>query len=665
MARTSYLMRREGRYYVQARLARHVARIAGRELYRASLRTADYRQARQRLVECMTWVHRMNDTNDYVSLFEKNALQVRQYLADTWPISEERLVARRNYEELLKNMVRRARAVGCDTTMIEPDFQSLLNYLVRQNVDAEEWLRKIDNHRHYERGRADVEAKLGFAAAPASFRSSAPQMPFAVEHSSPEHSSANMSVQAHLRPPEPPWASNDANVENPPALFEGVVPEELFDAEPFVPPSPAPERSASAPAAATTSPVRMSEALSAYLAYDVAQRGNADARSIASLVVQFIIDMMDDPYLHDFDAAMASRIDEMMPDIPDRSKIPREHCVSLAARYRYALEHGWDELKRLTEARLQNNYHGALSRFFAWAIEASHYPHAKPVFSKTSPENLVSIQRDAFNPSEVRLILSQPLFTGCKSADWIWVPGHCFLQDHIYWGYVLSFLTGLRAGELGQIELDDIEEVDGIYYLQLRGFNPSKGRVARKDVKRFKTQASHRTIPLHPLLLDLGLLERVSELRAIACPMLFPEWEPYLKPGGEMRWGQPLTKSFQYLKRKVKLDRFDVTLYSSRHWFADLVDNTDIKHVTRTRIMGHSSRSDMPARYGSKQRLTTRDLKQIVGATSPVIDEMTELLMGAKHRAERGEMTVLKPWLLPHNWSEHYKEKLLAPDRRK
>ena len=161
MARTSYLMRREGRYYVQARLARHVAMVAGRKLYRASLRTADYRQARHRLVECMTWIHRMNDTIDYVSLFEKNALQLRQYLADAWPVSAERLVGRRNYEELLKNMVRRARSVGCDPTMVEPDFQALLNHFVRQNVDAEIWLRKIENQHHYERGRADVEAGLG------------------------------------------------------------------------------------------------------------------------------------------------------------------------------------------------------------------------------------------------------------------------------------------------------------------------------------------------------------------------------------------------------------------------------------------------------------------------------------------------------------------------
>ncbi len=76
MARISYLMRREGRYYVQARLAPHVAAFAGRSLYRASLRTADYRRARQRLVECMTWVVRMNDTIDYVSLFQKNVVQL-------------------------------------------------------------------------------------------------------------------------------------------------------------------------------------------------------------------------------------------------------------------------------------------------------------------------------------------------------------------------------------------------------------------------------------------------------------------------------------------------------------------------------------------------------------------------------------------------------------
>lgn len=415
--------------------------------------------------------------------------------------------------------------------------------------------------------------------------------------------------------------------------------------------------SATAAIGAETSNDRLSVVLSDYIADDEKHRGNADARSIVSLIVRFIIDMLDDPTMRELDADMAARIDDMLPDIPNRESIPREHAASLASRYRYAQKHGWDNLERLTEARLKNGYHNALSRFFDWAIRKSRYPHPKPIFQKTSDENLVSIQRDAFNDGEVRAIFSQPLFVGSKTASRIWSPGGCLVQSHLYWGYILSMVTGLRPGEIGQIELDDIEERDGIYYLHLRGFDPSKGRVARKNVKRFKTASSHRTIPLHPLVLDLGLLERIADLRAIECPVLFPEWDPYPKPNGELRWGQPLTKSFQYLKAKIKLTRFDVTLYSSRHWFAELLDKTDIKHRTRLQIMGHSSGKDIAGRYGAKQRLTTRDLKLITEASSSIIDEMTELLMDAKQRADAGEMDLPKPWLLRQNWSNYYRVK--------
>jgi hypothetical protein len=61
MACTSYLSRREGRFYLQMRLSPLVARLLGRQFYRVSLRTNDYRQACARLTECIGWVHRMND----------------------------------------------------------------------------------------------------------------------------------------------------------------------------------------------------------------------------------------------------------------------------------------------------------------------------------------------------------------------------------------------------------------------------------------------------------------------------------------------------------------------------------------------------------------------------------------------------------------------------
>jgi integrase len=630
MALPSYLSRREGRYYLQVRLARPLASLAGMPLYRASLRTADYRQARLRLGECMGWLNRMNESIDYVSLFEKNTVQLRTYLADVFPFPEERLVARRNYEELLKNLSRRAKIEGCDPDMLDPECQRLFEHFVRQNVDAEAWFKRAEAVRHYERGRADMQAAHAFGAVPQSFSSSTLASPRTPGDTTPlprpvEHGSIS---------------TGDRRIDK----HEQSTGESAKTVEPVEP---------------SAASLRFSEALDAYEIEDLEKKGNADARSIVKLVVQFIIEMFDDPLLADFDPSAALRLDEMLPEIPNRKNIPREQTSSLATRYHYAQQHGWKNLERLTEARLRNGYHNALSRFFGWLIEKKLYPFEKPEFKKTSDENLVSIERDAFKPSEVKQIFSLPLFTGCKSVDWMWVSGAFVLQNHLYWGYVISFLAGLRPGELGRIELDDIEYEDGIYYLQLRGFDPKKGRVARKDVKHFKTPASYRTVPLHPLILDLGLLDRIADLRAIGCPVLFPEWQPYSKPGGEMRWGQPLTKSFQYLKEKIGLTRFDVTLYSSRHWFADLIDNTDIKDATRRKVMGHAGHNNIPSRYGRKQRLTTRDLAQLTDISSPVIDEMTELLLSAKQRADRGELQELKPWLTTANWSLYYKAKLL------
>ena len=160
MAQASYLSRREGRYYLQVRFGPLVARLMGRQLYRASLRTADYRCARLRVSECIGWLHRMNDTTDFVTLIELNVRELRTYLADSWPVAKDRLEARRNYEELLKNLNRRAKAAGCDPEMIEPGYIQLLNNFVQQNADAENHLQHMERVREYERGRADVQAAM-------------------------------------------------------------------------------------------------------------------------------------------------------------------------------------------------------------------------------------------------------------------------------------------------------------------------------------------------------------------------------------------------------------------------------------------------------------------------------------------------------------------------
>lgn len=615
MARTSYLARRDGRYFMQARFAVQCAPLVGKPLYRASLGTSDYRTARMRLLECLGWFHRMNDSANYPSLIEKNVAQLRAYLRDAWPISDERLFARRSYEELLKNLNRKAQAAGCEPDMIEPEFPALLKTFVQQNVEAEAYLRKAERVREYERGRNDMQAAVQFDAVPASF-----QRPHSIPAAQPTHPDAASAMVIASTAATPSALEQPA--ESP------RKPNPLF-----------------------------SEALAEHLKEKREDGAGADGLRDVEMVVEFLIAQFGDVSVETFDGAQAKKLDLMLPDIPDRNKIPRKHCVSLSARYVYAQQHGWSDLKRLTEARLRNGYHVALSKFFGWLIDKGYYNHPKPVFKAISGKNLVSLPRDSFEHDEIVKIFTQPLFVGCKAETRIWQPGDYFIQSHLYWGYIILVLHGLRIGEVGQIEIGDVIQRKGIYYIDLRAFDPEKGRIAIEDLKKRKTASSERLVPLHPLVIELGLLDRARELKERGSAALFPEWEPYFKPNGEIRWGQPITKSWQYLKKKIGITRADVTAYSTRHSFADFLDSTDISERARKRVMGHSIKDDVPAGYGSKKRFTTRDLDQLMTNQSSETKFMTERLLKAKAEADAGRLIIVKPWLQRSNWSDYYREK--------
>ncbi|WP_435657810.1 hypothetical protein [Brucella pituitosa] len=599
MARSSYLTKRDGRYHIQIRFSSLLAPLIGRQLYRASLKTTDYRVALVRLSECVGWIHRMNSSIDYVSLFQKNIIELQNYLRDQWPLTNDRLFARKNYEELLKNLNRRARAANCDPDMIEPEFSKLLKLFVQQNVEAEAYQRKAERVIEYERGRSDMKNAFEFGMIPSSFQ-----------------------------PSINPIAPTITPYSPPPVSAVSITP--TFTIPCF------------------------SAALSEFLEVN---DGSKDSRRDVELIIQFLIDQMGDNSVDQFTSEDAKKLDLMLPDIPDRAGIPRQNCTSLSTRFAYAQEHGWEGLKRLTEARIRNGYHNSLSKFFGWLIKKGYYQLPKPIFNTVSGKNLTSLTRDAFEYDEIVKIFTQPLFQGCKTEKKIWKPGNVFVQSHLYWGYIILILHGMRIGEFGQLDACHIRYVDSIPYFDLRGFDPEKGRVPLEDVVKLKTSGSERIIPIHPLVIELGLMERVNELKERGCTALFPEWEPYPKPNGEMRWGQPITKSWQYLKKKIGIQRANVTAYSARHSYAQFLDSTGISHRGRTMLMGHSIRNDIPAHYGSKKRLSQRDLDEVTGNTSREIEFMMEALLAAKTKADSGELKVVKPWLHKANWSDFYIEK--------
>ena len=623
MARASYLARRDGRYYIQIRCSAAFSRLAGRTMLRSSLRTADYRRARRRLAHCLGWILAMNDSPDYPALFRHNVHQLKSYLADTGSVDEDRLFARKSFEELLKNLNRRAKAAGYDPTVKEPAYNDLFQSFVAQNVSLEAGQRQRERFINYERGRADATTamQMGLTAAPTA--TLAPPMP------------------------APPQAAAVYPVETP-----AIVAPSGLAVEDRAEPETSPERSLAA--------TPLSEALEAYLIAERRRRGHDGERGEVGLVMRFFIDEFGDVPTGTIARDNFERFDQMLPEVPLRKNIPAECCVSLSARYRYAETHGWDGLQRLTETRIKNGYHPALSRFFAWLIREGYYPGPKPTFTCTTGENLVALPRDAFDDDELKRIFSQPLFTGCGGHTRIWKPGPYFIQNHLYWAYLIGLLTGMRPGEIGQLRVSDLEVRDGHLLFDLRLFDPSQGRVARKDAKQLKTEGAARKLPVHPLIVDLGLLERAAELKEIDCDFLFPEWEPYFKPSGEPRWGQPVTKSWQYMKGKLGLSRENISVYSARHWMAQQLDELAVSQRTRQLMMGHSIRDDTPSGYGSKSQYASRDMALITGLRPPILAWMADTLLDARERAARSELTVLKPWLQRSRWSDFHRNRSKA-----
>jgi integrase len=157
------------------------------------------------------------------------------------------------------------------------------------------------------------------------------------------------------------------------------------------------------------------------------------------------------------------------------------------------------------------------------------------------------------------------------------------------------------------------------------------------------TNSSGRIVPIHPLLIDLGLLDRMNELMAAGEARLFPEWQVYERPDGGQRWSQPMTKSWQYVKTLLKISRADLTLYSTRHLMGDWLDAAGVAQRTRDRILGHASA--VPGRYGRKSKIDPQQIAAIENLEPDVVKRMREVLMAAKERADCGELTVLKPWI--------------------
>ncbi len=105
--------------------------------------------------------------------------------------------------------------------------------------------------------------------------------------------------------------------------------------------------------------------------------------------------------------------------------------------------------------------------------------------------------------------------------------------EHVRWAALIGLYTGARVSEIAQLYLADFVVEQGIPCMRI---------TTDSDGQSLKTAASRRLVPIHPDLVQLGLLERVGRLRREEKTRLFPE----MRIDGKAGAGNSISKGFGF-----------------------------------------------------------------------------------------------------------------------
>ncbi|CCQ72542.1 putative phage integrase [Magnetospira sp. QH-2] len=244
------------------------------------------------------------------------------------------------------------------------------------------------------------------------------------------------------------------------------------------------------------------------------------------------------------------------------------------------------EMPPMSDSNL-NKIIGCVAAFWSWAdnnyddCPDNPFKGLKVKKSKRS----VRDERNPFTLDELKAIFAAPVYTGCRSVREWSKPGDIVPRDAgIYWVPLVSLFSGARAGEVIQLYVDDVRQEDGIWYLDVNDDG---------DDKRLKTAHSHRVVPLHQTLIDLGFLTHVAQRRKQGKQRLFPD----LKMGADGYYSSPFSKHFNRFLKAVGIKNRRNAFHSFRHCFEDACRDSDISKEVMDALQGHGEEG-MSGRYG-------------------------------------------------------------------
>ncbi|MNS90915.1 Phage integrase family protein [compost metagenome] len=155
-----------------------------------------------------------------------------------------------------------------------------------------------------------------------------------------------------------------------------------------------------------------------------------------------------------------------------------------------------------------------------------------------------------------------------------------------YWLPLLGRFTGARLEELCQLHVGDFITLHGIDCIRIDDGHESQ---------KLKNSSSRRTLPIHPALIQLGLLDHVNNQRNQNSARLFPELEPV-----RGKLGHAPSKWFSRYRTKMGVSDPKKTFHSFRHTVIDDLRDVGVQDSLIKRIAGHEDSAVTFGVYGSR-----------------------------------------------------------------
>jgi integrase len=182
----------------------------------------------------------------------------------------------------------------------------------------------------------------------------------------------------------------------------------------------------------------------------------------------------------------------------------------------------------------------------------------------------------AFSVDELKALFEPARFTAWAGQS-----------PHRWWGTMLGLYTGARVNEVGQLYLDDVREVGGVWGV----FFWKNGRN-----QKIKNKPSIRFVPLAQPLLDAGFLDFIEDMKRVGHPRLFPHLPAGTRADGKPNgkgYGRQLSRQFAAYAKTVGIEK-GTAFHSFRHTLSTMLAEAGVSSPDIAAITGHAVVGQVP-----------------------------------------------------------------------